>query len=227
MKILRRMACAALALLLLGAPLPVRAQTFTDVSPDAWFYESVEKAAGRGWLEGVGSGRYNPDCSMAYTDFIKMLTATFYKAATDTCEVPSGSVWWLCHLETAEREGLLKNTYLYDVLQDIRKQDPEGCGDWVAAGVEHGVSRYEMAQILLNLARSLDISVDTDSSAVRDQIADWSKIPTRYRKAVAACYQAGLLKGTNKGVFDGDGVVSRAQGATILCRLCELADPAA
>lgn len=52
------------------------------------------------------------------------------------------------------------------------------------------------------------------------KIGDWSSVPASYRNAVSVCYSMGLLTGVDQsGTFHGDGVMTRAQAATVMDRL--------
>jgi len=52
---------AALLLRLAGDAGTTAGPAFTDVSTGDWFYNAVEAAAGRGWMQGVAPGRFAPD----------------------------------------------------------------------------------------------------------------------------------------------------------------------
>lgn len=58
-----------------------------------------------------------------------------------------------------------------------------------------------------------------EQAAVQADTADWSSIPSRYRDAVAAVKSAGIISGIDReGRFAGDGAMTRAQAAVVLCR---------
>ena len=48
--------------------------TFTDVAPGAWYYNAVEWAAGEGYINGVGDGRFDPDSYITKEQFYALLT---------------------------------------------------------------------------------------------------------------------------------------------------------
>ena len=72
----RRMGAALLALLLCVSTVPALAAdgpTFSDVDPNHWFYPYVEWAAERGFVKGVGEGRFNPNGTVTRAEACKVL----------------------------------------------------------------------------------------------------------------------------------------------------------
>ena len=101
-----------------------------------------------------------------------------------------------------------------------------------AAGIDQGLSmksvtdvitRYDMAQIMYNLMSKKGVQMPTNVDT--SKIADWSKIPQEYQKAVSVCYSLGTLSGTDsKGTFNGTGNMDRAQAAVVMSRLLEVCE---
>ena len=54
------------------------APSFSDVPADHWAYDAVEYAAEKGWIDGVGNGRYNPNGSVTGAQWITMVMRAFY-----------------------------------------------------------------------------------------------------------------------------------------------------
>lgn len=98
---------------------------------------------------------------------------------------------------------------------EVSKRD-EGTA-WLTAGTADissaPVSRYNMAQILINVMNAKQASVQGQAPAFRD----WDDIPEQYRHAVSSCFQAGLFVGKD-GCFSGDDPLTRAELAALLYR---------
>ena len=54
--------------LLAGLCIPAMAAgtTFSDVPSGQWYTPYVERAAGAGWVNGIGGGRYSPSAKVTY-----------------------------------------------------------------------------------------------------------------------------------------------------------------
>lgn len=83
------------------------------------------------------------------------------------------------------------------------------------------ISRYDMAQIMVNVAGSKGWENPSalDLMAARISIKDWSTIPSNYQNAVAGAYARKLLSGDENGNFNGAASTTRAQAAVVLCSL--------
>ncbi len=83
------------------------------------------------------------------------------------------------------------------------------------------LTRTEMAFILSRVINNQAPNPELDKiTAMKNQIPDISTIEECYRDGVAAAYYMGLLSGVdNKGTFNGNANINRAQAAVVLCRL--------
>ena len=204
-----RSAALLLALsLLVSATLPsFAAGRFPDVPAGAWYADAVEAAASRGWIQGTGNGSFAPEQKMAWSDFLTLLTRMFCPE-TVQLYVSSALRWYDPYCNAALFTGMLSGT------QRLAAMDPPGSGDWRQCGAETPLSRQEMALVLCNSGVSAPADLSGDG-----QIADWDRIPQKYREAVLACYSAGLLQGDEQGRFNGERTMTRAEAAVILCRM--------
>ena len=116
--ICRRLGAALLALLLCLAAVPALAAegpTFSDVDPNHWSYPYVEWAAERGFVKGVGEGRFNPNGTVTRAEACKVLKqiVEYYEIHNDereglptTTDVPQWH-WCYDYLDWAYKEGLM------------------------------------------------------------------------------------------------------------------------
>ena len=196
-------------ILIFSSTLPASAASrFPDVKAGTWFYEAIETAASRGWIEGLPSGEFAPDQDITYAELLALLTRVFCPSAVVTPSSP----WYAVYCNAARERGMLKGTNL--------ERSYSQTGDWSQEEVDTPSTRYELALIL---SQGAGLTSDGSGSA---KVPDWTEIPSQYRTAVSACYEAGLFEGTLFG-FQGSTNVTRAQAATLLCRLYAQQGPSA
>ena len=78
------------------------AASFTDVPESHWAYTYVEQAAAKGYVNGVGDGRFNPDGSVTYAEFAALLIRAFWPA--ELAKYPS-TPWYLAPCMAANSPG--------------------------------------------------------------------------------------------------------------------------
>ena len=154
-------------------------------------------------------------------------------AACAYTDVPE-THWASAYIERAGRQGwmngsegnftprrTLTGTEAIDILTNALLSENEAPAHegtaWLTAGTADvsaaPVSRYDMAQILINVLNAKQASVRERTPAFRD----WNEIPEQYRHAVSSCFQAGLFVGKD-GCFSGDDPMTRAELAALLYR---------
>lgn len=212
------------AALLLGASLmsasalaATTTNTFSDVPSSHWGYTFVNRAAKEGIVSGIGNGKFGVADKLSNAQFIAMVCNAFYKddvMAYQNQYKPAD--WWRSYMGVAYTKKLLTNTTVAD--------SRAATNVWSAAAVNADISRYDMAQIMANVAQEQGWdSVTTQEIAnVRSKIADWSKIPAKYQTAVAVTYAKGFLSGMDSaGTFQGDKTMTRTEGAVVMCKLLD------
>ncbi len=189
---------------------------FQDVTESHWAYHYVERAAEKGWITGVGGGRYAPEQSVTGAEFVTMVTKSLY--FDEVRPGQAGEPWYQPYVDTAQSHGLLTN----------------GLGEKNV--LDNPVNRYRMAALLYNVAKEAGVvqyvdggilTVDgvtvLNSSNASEYIGDWAAIPAEYQESVLASYALGLLSGIDEyGTFGGEFSMTRAQGAVVLCHINNL-----
>lgn len=207
----KRTLSLALALVMcLGLAVPALAvyetPTFTDVPKSHWAYTFVEQAAEKGWVTGVGDGKFMPDGQVTYAQLVTMLGQAFFKSDVDSYTGVTNP-WYAKFCNVANQNGLFNGTNAQNHVLDERY-----------VGV--AVNRYEMAQMLYNVMKAKGLNVTADQNAAKASTADWNSIPSKYRDAVAVCKAAGVINGTDSnGTFGGNGLMTRAQACVVLIQL--------
>lgn len=200
MKRLFASALLAMALLLGMTPTAFAASAFTDVPDTHWASSYIQRAYEKGWVNGMSQTIYAPSDSLTRAQFLKMMATAFYSADLQTAEGANAGAWYAPSWTVAQKYGLEKGTNMTK-LSDLTAQ----------------ISRCDMAQVIVNVAVSKGVDIDTTDRD--DEIRDWNSIPRNYWDAVSASYTMGVLNGKNGGVFAGQDTMTRAEAATVLCRM--------
>ena len=190
----------AMALLLGMTPTAFAASAFTDLPDTHWASSYIQRAYEKGWVNGMSQTIYAPSDSLTRAQFLKMMATAFYSADLQTAEGANAGAWYAPSWTVAQKYGLEKGTNMTR-LSDLTAQ----------------ISRYDMAQVIVNVAASKGVDIDTTNRD--DEIRDWNSIPRNYWDAVSASYTMGVLNGKNGGVFAGQDTMTRAEAATVLCRM--------
>ena len=193
--------------------------SFSDVSASHWAYADIQRAAGQGWINGVGGGRFNPGGTLSSYEFFTLLGRAFYPEDTQTAQAAHpDEEWWYAPCTAAYQHGVLDGTAAGDYL--------EAYGAWAAQYLSPAISRQDMAQAIANLMEDQGFTVtEARKTAAQAKIGDWAGIPASYRDAVSSVYALGIITGTSQGTFAPDQSMTRAEAAAVLCRLADaLAD---
>lgn len=170
---------------------------FSDVPVGNWAYESIMKMADAGVIEGTGNGTFSPGEKVSTAMFLTLIGRVAYEdnvKATTTAE----DNWYSAYVRTAQSKGLLDGTSISD------------------ASVEGEVTRYDMATVIYAATKLLGVQ---DAVADTSQITDYGDIPNKYTAAVEQVYAQGLIKGDNKGNFNGADTMRRDEAAVVMVRL--------
>lgn len=222
MKTMKRKLCAILcAAMLAGVLIPtVSAATFSDVSGH-WAASYIEACAGRGIVDGVGGGKFNPEGRVTNAEFVKMLCTAFYGQEQQTYEAANRATmdayfggnapWYGYRSYYFYTQGLL-NSVDYNVQSVASANQP--------------MNRTNMAQVAANVLTQKGINASEDDKALAQAkliyVSDYYNIPKNNRDAVKTCYALGIITGTDGGKFDGENTMTRAQACTVITRLLDV-----
>lgn len=206
-KALRRVLCAALAVCLLAAAMPVYAADgtgpidveFTDVPEDAWYAEYVYLCASWGIIDGKTETTYAPEDELTRGEFIKLL-CMIGELAPYTMDVSihwAQPYWYL----------LNDNGVLWGL--DI---------PLTATSLNTPITRYEMSVMISNLTSNVYTENPVSLDNVDSRISDYTTISGRYQESVVQAYGKGILDGFEDGAFHGSETLTRAQAAAVVVR---------
>lgn len=195
-------------LALLCLILPARAAGFYDLPEDHWAHAEIQRALDADVVNGYGDGSFQPTREVTAAQFCAMLTRSFLTEEYAAAKEGKYQAMEACR-------PVLAGTSVEKTWRDLGKR-------WDRY-VNEPLSRYDMAQIIYNLASKKDAAPGEKSAqAAVPEIGDWKEIPQDFRAAVSTCWSMGLLRGQSDGRFAGEGHLNRAQAAVIWFRLDDL-----
>lgn len=181
---------------------------FSDVPNSHWAYSYVDKAAENGWVTGIGNGKFGVDQQVTYAELCTMVVRAFYPELPEQWGGSATNRWWEPYYYGIASMGLDRGTRMEKVDDSVPAQP---------------VDRYEMAQLLYNVLKEEGKVPSYDASSVQASIGDWASVPSNYRDALMAVVSAGMITGVDdKGTFNGNGLMTRAQAAVVMCRMAEV-----
>lgn len=205
----RKIVSAALACALaasLSVPALAADLTFSDVPSNHWAAQPIMEMTEQGLFSGTttpvnGVGTFAPDATMTRGAFLTVLTRWLFGDELDAMSAVPGASWWQNNYKLSLQNGLLK--------------DKELGGD-----LDKAMNRQEMAVVLARAAQGLGLEPDTLVS--ESAIPDWYSIGEGYREGVRFSYSMGFIGGVdNKGTFNPNGTLTRAQATTVVYRLLD------
>jgi len=192
------------AALCLGVMLPVRAsqQTFSDVPAKHWAFKAVESANADGVMTGTGNGKFSPDAKLTVAEFAAILTRAFYGDEVDASAATGA--WYAKYMDVYNKHRLKGEDTRFDKPQDA-------------------VYRVDMAAVMrcILLDKGIADPPAEELQRVKARIPDPDfDYPEFYERGVLVCCDRELLTGTDdKGTFNGEGLVTRAETAAVYLRL--------
>ncbi len=182
--------------------IPTEIVEFDDVPANAWYKSAVDYAVANKLMNGVGSGKFDPDGSMTRAMLVTVLWryAGSPKEGTNTfTDVPNGQ-WYTDAVAWAAHNGVVSGI-------GNGKFDPSG-----------NVTREQMAAILYRYAGSIGINTAKRGtlSSFPDvgSVSDWSK------DALSWAVAEGIITGSDAHLLP-RGNATRAQVSAILMRFIQ------
>lgn len=168
-----------------------------------WAQSTIELAAAKGLVEGVGGGAFQPQRDVTRAEFAAMLVRALSRGASPAHEAPykdvQASAWYADVVARARELGLLD----FASGASFKPEQP--------------LTREEMASMLAAAAKLQQLPV-SDGSSNLAAYKDIGSANPAYREAIQTVVQLDIMTGTRKDAFDPTGKTTRAQAATVLIR---------
>ncbi len=150
---------------------------------------------GTGDVNGVP--QFSPDKTMTGHEFVTVICRAMYP--NEIKALQNGESWWAPTYRVATSHGLVSDD---------------------AESLKDPISRQKMAKIMAKVLKQK--GEDTSKLVSPSKIPDYNNIGEFYQHDVRVVYSLGIIQGTDgSGNFNPTMTVTRAQGATILCRLLD------
>ena len=185
--------------------MPVKAAGFTDVTGKEWYAADVTALAANSneIIKGYPDGSFRADTKLTVDQFITMLVRAGGQTAANNSEY-----WAINYLNKAKEMGILRDGDFADFRADIRRE--------------------EMALLMLRFLVGREDVSRLDTSQAEEAILDFVLVGAyqkttagkeAYQKAVKETYVLGLLTGYEDTSFKPQGILTRAEAATVVMRL--------
>ena len=175
--------------------------SFPDVANDRWSAASISYAVEKGYMKGVGDGKFDPAGSltraMVATVLWRREKSPAPSAPSGFDDVPTGE-WYADAVAWAKEEGVVQGV-------SDKKFNPNGL-----------ITREQLATMLFRFSSTAPVSVperaDLTSFADVGKVSDWATEPLEW------AVEADLIKGTDGNRLSPGGFATREQFAAIIKR---------
>lgn len=178
---------------------------YSDVLPDAWYYEYVLEAKDLGIMQGMGNGTFSPNSTLTRAQLVKALAnyagAELDPSATTSFSDVEKGTWYAPAIAWAAENGYVDG-YANGTFQPNLP-----------------VSRQQICTILSRYLQKQGKAYPQNPVSFTDE----SSISDYAREHVAYCASIGLITGMKDGSFNPLAGAKRAEAATILVRMAQLA----
>lgn len=175
---------------------------FTDVKEKGWYKEYVDYVASYGLMNGTSTTTFAPDTTMTRSMLVTILarmagadTDSLKNTATAFTDVPTGK-WYSGAVVWAVQNGITTGTSATTFAPDT------------------AITREDICVFFVRYAQKAGINLKTD--VAKTAFPDDAKIGSWAKNAVYDCQQAGIVAGTNEGVFNPKGNATRSAVAKIV-----------
>ena len=178
---------------------------FSDIKGKEWYAADVLALAGNsnGIIKGYPDGSFRANAKLTIDQFITMLVRAGGETAANHAEY-----WAIHYLNKAKEMGILQD------------------GDFADFRAE--ISREEMALLMMRFLAGREEIANIKTDQAEEAIVDFALVGAyqkttpgkeRYQKAVKEAYVLGLLTGYEDTSFQPQGILTRAEAATVIMRL--------
>ena len=211
MKKTTRLLAALLAVVMLVPSLLVPGYadaSFTDVKAGSWYEEAVNYVTEKGFMNGVGDGKFAPNQAVTRAMFVTVLARMFDgvrgEYANTFEDVPDGK-WYTEAVAWAAAQGITNGVSA------------------TMFAPNKSITRQDMCTMLARYLNGAGLELPKGEEKT---FTDSDKISGYAKDAVALCSSAGLILGNEDGSFKPTATATRAQLAIILMRLDKALHPA-
>lgn len=179
--------------------------TFSDLGEVSWAKDYIESLAEKNIVNGRADGRFVPNDSVTRAEFLKMLLEAL-KLTDETADTAfrdtDKNQWHYKYVATAQKlgitDGINENTF----------------------GVDMPITRQDMAVMVYRAASAAKLPLADKGS--QTAFEDNALIQDYAAMGVRALVSTGVINGTGGNLFDPFSDSTRAQAATVICKIMNL-----
>ncbi len=176
-------------------------QSFLDVSPDYWGYESIQSLFEKGVINGYKDGSFKPENSITRAEFAKILCLAFSineKDESISFDDVSEDKWYFEYIDILSSLGIIK-------------------GEGKNFYPDREITREEAATLIQRCGKHMK----KDFDAVREGISfsDDADISDYAKESIEELYKAGIIGGNGNGSFMPKEKLIRAEAAKMVDNL--------
>lgn len=190
---MKKIVSIVLSLLLLGNITAFADVNYTDVKESDYFYVEVLFTTGKGIINGMGNGEFNPQGILTVAQAIKIsacINANFYEK--DIQPYADSNHWADAYYDYAVENGIIKET------------------DFVKADFDKAITKDRLFYIFANtLPDSEYIQINEKEKAPEKDMLDY----------IEKLFCAGIITGSENG-FELEKNISRADTTILISRMC-------
>lgn len=193
---------------------PVELKSFDDVPKGNWAHSYIMLCVQHGAIAGTrspdanGIGSFSPNTNVTLGQFLTVLTRLLAEDYLDgnAYSTSKGYHWAYGAFVAAVDSGIIRGS-------DFKSDN---------ASLDQALSREDMAYLLV---RAADVKGENLEilPRVETMMKDYNSISADRKEAVKQAYSNGLIAGFGDGSFGPNATMTRAQMATVVCRLMEYA----
>lgn len=180
---------------------PGKTAVFSDMAGH-WAEAAVDKWRGRGIVQGLGNGKFEPNRGLTRSEWVALVNRMFQiqSSAAGSFSDVKATDWFAADVQAAQALGYIQG------YQDgtFKPNDP--------------VTREQAAVTLANYLKLQTAEAPANGKVFKDEAAlgAWSK------SGVYAAANRGLIQGSGDGLFRPDQVLSRAEAVALLDRAVQV-----
>ncbi len=182
-------------------PAPSKTPSFSDVSSGHWAYSYVTELAKKNIIGGYDDGTFKPNNNVTREEFVKMIIGAAGMLSLDKeCEfadVPENA-WYYDYVSSAFTAGVVNGI------------DDENFG------IGRNITRQDVAVIA---ARVLEYLGAGTTVAGETTLTDFDTVADYAQNSVKLLNGKGIINGFDDGSFMPHNALTRAEAATIICKL--------
>lgn len=180
---------------------------FSDIKPTAWYYKYVDTVAARGYMNGTGKYIFNPGGKLTRGMVVEILFRMSEEAAPGK--------------RTNTFADVKKTDYFCDAVEWAYVNQIVNGVSSKAFQPNRNINREELAKMMVCFLRYKGVELPKGTGLVKGY-TDRGRISSWATASVEVMAQLELMIGDTSKRFNPQNTATRAEGATVLCRLCEL-----